>query len=86
MRKFEIIFKGLNRSAILLLSIGCSVLNEDLNIDQNLNEYVVPDAKITLSEEIGKVDVALGLVNNSDQTYPEIDNCDGSWVLLNSKN
>ena len=84
MKKFEILFKGLISSAFLLLIIGCSVLNEDLNIDQNLNEYVVPDAEISLGEEIGKVDVALGLVNNSDQTIPEIDNFEGSWVLLNS--
>jgi hypothetical protein len=84
MKTIEIILKGLISIALLLAVIGCSTYDEVMGIDPNLNENLVPDARITLGEEIGKIDVALGLVNNSDQSIPEIDNFNGSWVLLNS--
>jgi hypothetical protein len=84
MKTFQIIFKSLISMALLLVLIGCSIYDEDPGNDPNLNENLVPDAIITLGEETGKIDVTLGMLNNSDQSISEINNFNGSWVLLNS--
>lgn len=84
MKTIEMIFKGLISMALLMVVSGCSIFDEDVGIDSNLNEKLVPDARISLGEEIGKIDITLGLVNISDQPIQEIDNFEGTWVLLNS--
>lgn len=70
-------------SLVLMLS-SCSTYNEDPVAGANLNEILVPDARISLSEEPGKIKAALGLVNTTNQSIPMIENFEGNWVLLNS--
>jgi hypothetical protein len=72
--------------SLVMMLCSCSTANEKSSTDPNLNVVLVPDARITLGEEGGKIDVSLGLVNTSDQFVPVIDKFEGNWVLLKNAN
>jgi len=70
--------------SFLLLTTACSRDNDALINDEMVNKYLLPDAKIILSEEPGEIVIALGYKNLSDEYIPEIDNFQGDWILLRS--
>jgi hypothetical protein len=71
-------------SSLVLMLSSCSTYNENPVAEPNLIEILLPDARISLSEEPGKIKAALGLINTTNQSIPMIENFEGNWVLLNS--
>jgi hypothetical protein len=73
----------LSALGIALLLLGCTAGVQVGEPKPITVERVRPAAEIALGEE-GKVDVKLGLVNETDQPLVQKDDFVGQWVLLNS--
>ena len=69
---------------VFLIS-SCSGNKGDLSRQECLNENLHPDAKVSLSEEAGEIEITLGYINQSDEYIPEIDDFEGNWTLQNSE-
>jgi len=80
MRKRIILLSALG---IALLLLGCTARVQVGGPQPITAERVRPAAEIALGEE-GKVDIKLGLVNETDQPLVQKDDFVGQWVLLNS--